>query len=183
MTEPREPLICGLEDVEDQDRIWERIAEIFFLSSATQTFGSARDREDFLKRWTGYYRQEEPRSTLLAFSGEETLDCYLTGCRNSAAAERLYADLAYYGLFEDLFAAYPAHFHINCHPRRRALGWGSRLARSFIDICAVQGLAGVHVVTAPEARNAGFYRKLGFDQAVIRPWQDRQLLFLGRKLR
>lgn len=183
MTENREALICGLEDVEDRDRVWDGIAEIFFLSSPRQTFESARDRSDFLKRWTGYYREDEPQSTRLAFSGESRLDCYLTGCRDSAAAERLYADIPYYGLFEDLFPAYPAHFHINCRPSSRSQGRGSRLAESFVGICAVQGLAGVHVVTDPEARNAEFYRKLGFDRAVIRPWQDRQLLFLGRKLR
>ncbi len=181
LTEGREsnPLVgpeTGLET-------WAGIAEIFFLSAAKQSFQSQQEKSDFLARWTGYYRDDEPESTLIAQAQDGTLAGYLTGCRNSAAAARLFRDIAYYSVFQDLFAGYPAHFHINCHPSQRGQGLGTGLAAAFIDLCAKEGREGIHVVTAPEARNVSFYRRLGFDREELRPWQERDLLFMGRKLR
>ena len=166
---------------EAKDR-WAEVAEIFFLASSKKRFRSAEEKADFLRRWTGYYREQAAEHFLLAVAPDGRLAGYLTGCLDSAAADRLYRDLPHYGLFDDRFAAFPAHFHINLHPTFRSRGLGSRLAGAFVATCREREVAGVHVVTAPDARNAEFYRRLGLTEALVRPWQGRELLFLGRRL-
>jgi hypothetical protein len=37
-------------------------------------------------------------------------------------------------------------------------------------------------VTSPEAANVSFYKRLGFDQEVIRTFNERALLFMGKNL-
>ncbi len=167
---------------EEAKERWKEIAEIFFLSASRSHFRSSEEKAEFLRRWTGFYRDEATEHFHLAIAPDGRLAGYLTGCLDSAAAERLYRDLPHYRVFEDRFEAFPAHFHINLHPSFRSRGLGSRLARVFIADCAERRLAGVHVVTAADARNAKFYRRLGLTEADTRPWQDRELLFLGHRL-
>ena len=104
------------------------------------------------------------------------------GCGDSQAAQRFYRDVESYSLFEDLFYDYPAHFHVNCHPDFRGKGIGTRLANAFLVACSDESIPGVHVITATDADNVGFYRKCGFDFAVARRWRDRELLFLATSL-
>jgi GNAT superfamily N-acetyltransferase len=161
---------------------WRAVEEIFFLSAAPRDFATPDDRRDFLERWTGYYRECESESIFLAIDPRGRVAGYLTGCADSCAAARLYRDIPYFGLFEDYFAAYPAHFHINCHPRFRNRGIGSRLVAAYLERCARDGLPGVHVVTAAAARNVAFYRRCGFDVSATRRWRDEELLFLAARL-
>ncbi len=162
--------------------LWRAVEEIFFLSAPRQDFATQEDRRNFLMRWTGYYRDCEPEGVFLAMTASGRVAGYLTGCMDSRGAIRLYRDIPHYGLFEDCFAAYPAHFHVNCHPGFRGRGIGTRLVETYAAQCARAGLPGVHVVTAPGARNVTFYHRCGLDFALRRSWQDRQLLFLGAKL-
>lgn len=158
------------------------VEEIFFLSSPTQAFVSPHARTQFLQRWTGYYRDCEPDRIYLSLQASGRLEGYLMGCRDSRAATPLYGDIDSYRLFEDLFDEYPAHFHVNCHPEFRGLGVGTRLVNAFLDACKGGAIRGVHVVTAVDADNIGFYRKCGFDFAVARSWRGRGLLFLAAAL-
>jgi GNAT superfamily N-acetyltransferase len=162
-------------------RLWREVEEIFFLSAARQNFATAQDRQDFLARWTGYYLECEPEGVFLAIAARDRVAGYLTGCADSRGASRLYRDIPHYSLFEDCFEAYPAHFHVNCHPNFRNRGIGTRLVEAYLTHCARAGLPGVHVVTAPGARNVTFYRRCGLDVAVARSWQNQQLLLLARK--
>jgi GNAT superfamily N-acetyltransferase len=170
----RGPLEAGL---------WRKAEEIFFLSATTQRFDSEEKRQAFLDRWTGYYREWEPQRIYLAVLGGGGVAGYLTGCRDSRLARRLYRDIPYYALFEDRFGEYPAHLHVNVHPQWRGVGVGSRLVNAFVEDCAAAHLDGVHVITAPGLPNVGFYGRCGFTHSVQRVWQERKLLFLGRSLR
>ncbi len=170
-------MIVGLADAPDASPM---IEEIFFLSSSVQTFDTDDARQRFLEAWTGYYRESEPDGILLYLAPDGRVAGYLTGCRDSRAATRLYADIDSYRVFEDQFDAYPAHFHVNCHPDHRNHGNGSRLVAAFLDDCRGRGVAGVHVVTAEGARNIGFYRRCGFETIARRRWRDRDLVCLGR---
>ncbi len=170
-------MIVGLADVPDA---WPMIEEIFFLSSSVQSFDSDDARQRFLDAWTGYYRESEPDGIYLCLTPDERVAGYLMGCRDSRAAKRLYTDIATYAVFEAQFDAYPAHFHVNCHPDHRNHGIGGRLVAGFLDDCRGEGLSGVHAVTAEGARNVGFYRRCGFETVARRRWRDRDLVCLGR---
>lgn len=163
--------------------LWRMAEEIFFLSAVTQQFNGDEERQAFLDRWTGYYREYEPERIYLAVLPGGEVSGYLTGCLDSRFARRLYRDIPYYSLFEDRFAKYPAHLHVNVHPQRRSRGIGSCLVKAFVDDCEATGVAGVHVVTAPGLANVEFYQNCGFTCAVQREWRERSLLFLGRPLR
>lgn len=158
---------------------WHAVEEIFFLSAAPRDFATPDERREFLDRWTGYYLEHEPESIFLAMGPGGRVAGYLTGCVDSRGAARLYRDIPYFGLFEDYFAAYPAHFHINCHPWFRNRGIGTRLVEAYLERCARDGVPGVHVVTAAAARNVAFYRRRGFDISVTRRWRGEELLFLA----
>ncbi len=170
-------MIVGLADAPDA---WPMIEEIFFLSSSERTFDTDDARQRFLEAWTGYYRESEPDGILLYLAPDGRVAGYLTGCRDSRTATRLYADIDSYRVFEDQFDTYPAHFHVNCHPDHRNRRIGGRLVEAFLDDCRGRGLTGVHVVTAEGARNIGFYRRCGFETIARRRWRDRDLVCLGR---
>ena len=174
--------IAAITDPADRAAWWPAIEEIFFLSAARPSFASDRERTAFFETWTGYYRAHEPRSIFLATATSGRLAGYLTGCLDSQAATRLYREIESYALFEDLFERYPAHLHVNCHPDFRGQGIGRRLVEAFLAQLRDMAVAGVHVVTAAGARNARFYRRAGFQDAASRPWQGRDLLFLGKVL-
>lgn len=175
-------MIVSLASRPDDARLWPMIEEVFFLSSSVRDFPSPRARARFLAQWTGYYRDREPDRIYLSLAPTGRIEGYLMGCRDSRAAKRLYREVASYHLFEDLFDDYPAHFHVNCHPDFRCQGVGARLVDSFLAACADDAIGGVHVVTAADAANAAFYRKCGLDFAITRHWQDKELVFLGRRL-
>lgn len=161
---------------------WREIEEIFFLSTTAPDFADPEHKQDFFRRWTGYYREQEPERIFLALDRQGHVQGYLTGCAESRAANRLYEDIAYYGLFEDLFNSYPAHLHVNCHPARRGRGVGRRLVEAFIADLKREAVQGVHLVTAPGARNVRFYKRCGFNISIARPWKTRKLLFLAQSL-
>jgi len=164
------------------DRHWRMVEEIFYLSSSRREFGNPDEKLRFLERWTGYYRRNEPQHFLLATAPDGRVAGYLSGCADSRAARRLYSDIPYFAVFEDLFEVYPAHLHVNCHPEFRGRGIGTALIKAFIEVCSAAKLAGVHLVTSPGARNVNFYRRCGFGFSLTRNWRENELLFLAMAL-
>lgn len=167
-------MIIPLPQAPDRATARAALDDVFFRSSARQSFPSAEERTRFLATWTGWYLEHAAEDVLLWIEDGRTLG-YLTGCRDSAAAEALFTTIPRYTLFADQFASFPAHLHVNVHPDHRGRGIGAALVDAFAETCGT----GVHIVTAPDARNVAFYRRLGFEWAVER----RELLFLGRARR
>ena len=163
--------------------IWPEIEEVFFLSTTLTEFANPEHKQSFFQRWTAYYREQEPEHIFLALDRCGHVVGYLTGCADSRSAERLYEDIGYYRLFEDLFDSYPAHLHVNCHPAHRGRGLGRRLVEAFLADLKREAVPGVHLVTAPGARNIRFYQRSGFDVSIRRRWKTGELLFLGQTLR
>lgn len=157
---------------------WPAIVRIL-LAGAARPPG---DSDAFVARWTGYYRATWPDHVLVHRTETGTVTAYLMGCPDSAGAADLFATFPFYGLFADRFAAFPAHFHINADPAWRGRGHGGALVAAYVARLHRAGCPGVHVVTAPEARNVGFYRRNGFTVRDPRRWRDRDLLLLGRPL-
>ncbi|MBI4828142.1 MAG: GNAT family N-acetyltransferase [Nitrospinae bacterium] len=156
------------------------LREIFFLSSTTKDFADGGEMEMFFNVWTSYYFEHEPE-LVYTISANGSPGGYLTGCADSARAAPWFARTESYPLFSDWFHEYPAHFHINVHPRLRGQGLGSRLARRFFDDMKRRGAAGVHVVTAADARNTGFYQRLGLAPLARRECGGRRLAALGQR--
>jgi GNAT superfamily N-acetyltransferase len=168
------------------DTAWSQVAAIFFSSSATKDFASAADRARHLDTWTQYYRVCEPELFFVARARPEKADPgvvgYIMGCGESAEAPTRGLDLPSYALFEPWFSRFPAHCHINLQPSWRGAGLGGRLINRLCVALRARGVEGVHVVTAFGARNVQFYRRCGFQAIAIRPFRERDLLFLGRRL-
>ena len=161
-----------------------QIADILLVSANPRRVAAEASQAAFLARWLDPYVAAYPEQLLVALDEGEAgrVLGILTGCLDSAAAA-VFQDLhPYYRLFADLYAVYPAHFHINCRPDHRGRGIGSRLVRHFVSLCREAGLPGVHLVTAPGVRNVGFYRRNGFTEAVERAEDGRGYLFLGQRL-
>ena len=168
-------------DAAERKAALERIEEIFFLSSAAGGTLLGDERDDFYRRWTGYYLDQHPDLVLLPEASGVVIG-YLTGCDRSAEASRLYDDLFYYRAFEDCYAEYPAHLHVNVHPDHRGARVGAELVRHFEGLCQNRGCAGVHLVTAARARNRAFYERLGYEEISVRRVEERDLVLLGRKI-
>ena len=171
-----------LSDLTDPAPALTALREIFFESSSRTVFSSESERGGFFRRWTAFYVEQCPGDVWLWRDSGGDFAGYLTGCRSSAEAGPLFTDVPGYAVFQSGFVDFPAHFHVNCRADRRGLGLGARLVECFIEDCRDAGLAGVHLVTAPEARNVGFYQRLGFTVRQSRPFGSRSLLFMGRCL-
>ena len=172
-----------LTDAEDAQTRLAAMKEIFFLSvSPSISLTNEEKSEEFWQRWTSYYIENCAHELFFAYDGAKTLG-YLSGCNNSQAAlwslgERIKS----YELFEDLFAKYPAHFHINVHPSARGCGVGEYLVTGYIESLKKIGVPGVHIVTAPGERNVDFYLRNRFHAVEERTFNNKQLLFMGRSL-
>lgn len=156
------------------------LREIFFLSSTTKDFADGAAREAFFNQWTTYYFEREPE-LVYTVQVNGSPGGYLTGCADSARAAPWFTRTESYPLFSDWFDDYPVHFHINVHPRFRGRGLGSLLARRFFDDVKRRGAAGVHVITAADARNVGFYQRLGLEPLTRRECGGRLLAALGQR--
>jgi ribosomal protein S18 acetylase RimI-like enzyme len=160
------------------------IRDIFFLSTSIKEFSSEERKEAFFKRWCGDFINLFPGSFYL-MKEEGKLLGYLSGCLDSQAATPI-LEVPGYLIFEDQFAAFPAHLHINFHPDCRGRGLGSNLVVAFIEDLKKQKSKGVHLVTSPDAKNISFYQRLGFTHEIQRRFATAKgssaLLFMGKVL-
>ena len=133
--------------------------EIFFLSASLRIQqADSATQDEFWRRWTTYYF--EHHSDEIYFACDDATDRtmgYLTGCRNSLlASAELSLSIKSYRHFEDLFAAYPAHLHINLHPDFRGRGAGTALLQHYLNDLKRQKVTGAHIVTREGERNIAF---------------------------
>jgi ribosomal protein S18 acetylase RimI-like enzyme len=64
----------------------------------------------------------------------------------------------------DVLTEYPAHLHIDLHPRAQGQGLGRRLIDTLIEALRTRRVSGVHLgVDADNHRAIGFYARLGFE--------------------
>lgn len=160
-----------------------KIREIFFLSADPKNISDDQAKNDaFFTKWTGYYFSYEPEWILLAWDGPKLLGYMMIGSNSRKALAYYDSKNPSYRLFADQFEAYPAHLHMNFHPSARGQGTGSFLIE---DACArlkKKNIKGLHLITSPDQRNVGFYRKNAFDFELKREWKGYPLLFMGRKI-
>jgi GNAT superfamily N-acetyltransferase len=159
-----------------------QVDAIFFEASG-RTFASSKERAAFRERWLGRYLRGGSDVVLVAEDRNGAVAGYLVGALEDPATQDRFADIGYFrGAFRALCRRYPAHLHINLAPAYRSRGIGARLIAGFATRTAEAGVPGVHVVTARDARNVRFYARCGFVELAAAPWNDRQVVFLGKPL-
>lgn len=107
---------------------------------------------------------------------------YLVGAIDTVAAFKRIPAPPYADVFMDIYARYPAHFHVSCPRGERGHGVGTMLVKDFETTLKELGVTGVHVITHATAKNVDFYRKHGYQHRVERLWEGVPLLFLGKAL-
>lgn len=157
--------------------------DAIFFEASGRGFATAAERAAFRERWLGRYLEGGTDVLLVARDAAGAVAGYLVGALEDPAGQERFADIAYLrGAFRELCRRYPAHLHINLAPAFRSRGIGARLIEVFAARAAAAGAAGVHVVTAASARNAGFYARCGFAERGSTRWRGRDLVFLAKTL-
>jgi GNAT superfamily N-acetyltransferase len=174
--------ICGF-----LDRAWspEQLAaidEIFFTSSATQSFASPTERTAFRERWLGRYLSGDASHAFVAVDEHDRIVGYVVGTITDLAFDPRFTDLSTTRAFATSSARYPAHLHINVAPGMRGQGLGARLIEAFATHATAQGAPGLHVVTSAASRNVRFYARCGFAEIDRVTIAGSEVVFLGRKL-
>jgi len=161
-----------------------QVREIFFLVSSRKKFSTEAEKEEFFLRWTAFYLENCLDEFWVAIDSKSNrLLGYLMGCRQSQSAiDYFKKELPSQLTFQERFDEYPAHFHINCHPKMHGQGIGSILIHQYIDHLAKMKISGVHIITSKGAPNINFYKKNGLEECQEKQWKGHNLIFLGKKL-
>lgn len=169
-------------DIAGPDTQAHALDEVFFTSSAVQSFPDAAARAVFRERWLGRYLRHYPEWAFVARDAEGQVAGYVIGSPDDPALTPLFDDIGYFKEIPHLTRRFPAQLHVNVRADMRGCGLGAGLVETFCAAAARIGLPGVHVVTAEGMRNVRFYEQNGFREEGRFTWNERTLVFLGRTL-
>ena len=158
------------------------IDNIFFVSSAKQSFSSDREKEAFRERWLERYIVNHKGSFFVAIDESGRAVGYLAGCLQNPTELAHFSDIGFFQTIGDICRDYPAHLHINVAPERRNHGLGAALIERFALWAKQHSLEGIHLVTSSTSRNIAFYRRSGFRELRTFPWNSGISVCMGRKL-
>lgn len=83
----------------------------------------------------------------------------------------------------DVVSHYPAHLHMNLHPRAQGRGEGARLLGAWLERARSLGIAKVHLGTnAANGRAAAFWARQGFQRLERPRARGRSTLWFGKIL-
>lgn len=156
--------------------------------SAARWPAEPRAQADFQDLWLDSYLQNDRHRVYVALDGApvcQPVDVvgYLVASDADQATSPRFRSLDYFTDFAASFTAFPVHLHINVDPACRGQGLGRLLIAALIADLKVEGVPGVHIVTAAAARNVGFYQTAGFHLAAQTNWRGRDLVLMGQRLR
>jgi ribosomal protein S18 acetylase RimI-like enzyme len=154
----------------------EAVQEIFWDTTTRTNFASINERVEFQEKYLESYLSHK---VLVAEINHNVVGYVVAALSTDSQASYWGEHLA---LFEDLYARYPAHLHINCAAEARGSGIGTRLIEKLEADLQMMGVAGLHLITLSGGRNVSFYQRLGFQHKVERAWNGKPLLFLGKSL-
>ncbi len=163
-----------------QEKYLKEIKEIFYTCSSIKEFKDDNHKETFFNKWCGDYLKFSPDYFYL-YLIEKKVAGYLSGHMNSEEALENFI-IPGPELFKDCFERFPAHFHINCSPHHQGKGVGRKLVEHYLHELNCSRIDGVHLITSTDADNLGFYRALGFEYEVPRPFKSHELLLMGRAI-
>jgi len=158
-----------------------QLDEIFFTSSASQTFAGEAARTAFRERWLGRYLDHDRDWFYVAVRGDR-LAGYLAGAIDDPARAARFSDIAYFKVIAEETAKYPAHLHVNVAEGARSGGIGSRLIAAFLADLRQAGVGGVHLVTGHNSRNIPFYHRNGFSLRKVIKGEATDSVMLARNV-
>ncbi|MDX6768496.1 MAG: GNAT family N-acetyltransferase [Elusimicrobiota bacterium] len=167
---------------------WAAIGELCADTGALGDPVEPEERAEFAERWTGPYRVLRPGWTFVAVEGGAVVG-YLTGSPDSLGFEEERArvfkpepDARHFFPMDfrlELWAAHPAHLHMNVAAPHRRRGVGAALLAAFRAALRAAGVGSMHVVCGEAA--ASYWRKAGFsDLRVEEPFAGVRLHAMTR---
>jgi GNAT superfamily N-acetyltransferase len=173
--------IVSIDDAREEEEVEEALAEIFFATATRKDFASLAEREAFQHRWLDRYFYRYRATTFYARDPNRRPIGFVVGCPADVRQVPCFSDVAYFQVFADLLDRYPAHLHVNVAAEWQGQGIGRALVARAIAACQSSGAKGIHVVTAADAPNLGFYEKCGLARVAQRAHGGRTLLMLGTR--
>lgn len=171
--------IVHVDDAGDAEAVDDALAEIFFETAVRQTFATTAERDSYRHRWYDRYTYRCRSTIFVALATERAPIGYVLACPFDIRQVPSFSDITYFGAFEDVIDQYPAHLHVNVTTAWQGRGVGLALVRQGIEACRLAGAPGVHIVTAADAPNIGFYEKCGLVQVARRTHDGRPLVMLA----
>lgn len=153
--------------------------QIFFESSTKKDFNNEDEKEAFYQKYLGYYVKHFPDLAFVAL--KDKVLGYVVAAPVSDSSD-LFKIQPHLPLFQEEFAIYPAHLHINCHRESRGQGIGSKLILEIEKKLKELRITGVHIMTGPLSENRSFYKKLGFDHTIEQNFHGSPILLMGKSL-
>ena len=165
---------------ERTDDLHERLTDILLETRQDdEPFASADARAEFQHIWLGRYFLNAESLIWVAYDAERLPVGYILVQTNALTPADWRTDYPYYRSFQALLEDYPAHLHINIREGYRGSGLGARLLEQACTATAEAGAPGIHLITAADARNVGFYLANGFRE-VARETSDKTRVMLAR---
>ncbi|MBM3380879.1 MAG: GNAT family N-acetyltransferase [Betaproteobacteria bacterium] len=174
--------LVGLDSKQEKERVLLGVEKIFFESSVKRTFKSPEEREAFLHKYLGWYAKNYPEYFFVAIDQNKSVHGYICGVPDTTKHPELSTLHPWFSEISEDFLEYQAHLHINCADVARGVGLGSTLLNVFENALRGKGIKGVHLVTAPDARNVGFYDKNGYKFRHDFLWNASPMLLMGKQL-
>jgi GNAT superfamily N-acetyltransferase len=176
------PTIHKADELADFSNHLGEIDDIFFASSATQSFSSGQEKACFRERWLGRFIARHKASFFVGLDETDRVVGYLAGCLEDPINHADFSDIGYFQVIADICRDYPAHLHINVAPQCRNQGLGAALVERFALWASLHSLEGIHLVTSSTSRSVAFYQRSGFRELRTFSWNSGISVCMGRRL-
>ena len=171
--------IVHVDDAGDAEAVDDALAEIFFETAVQQAFTTTAERDGYRHRWYDRYTYRCRSTIFVALDAERAPIGYVIACPFDIRQVPSFSDIGYFKAFGDLIERYPAHLHVNVTTAWQSRGVGRALVERGTAACRSAGAPGIHVVTAADASNIGFYNRCGLVEVARREHDGRRLIMLA----
>lgn len=158
--------------------VFKQVDQIFYETSARVDFKDEEEKLSFKSKYLGFYLQNYPEYCFVYLDSNRVLGYIVAATKTDQQLQQF----EYYQSFEKCLSDFPAHLHINCSPAAQGKGVGSQLWSHLKEKLVTEKLVGLHIITTPEARNIGFYKKHNFDYRLDVKTDSYKLTLLGISL-
>jgi hypothetical protein len=159
----------------------EKLKSIFWESSVKTDFESEKKKSEFEYKYFDFYVKYFPHLSFAIESDNHPIGYLLGADQTTPYLDQLEMQ-KYVAEFEDIFATYPAHFHINLSENARGKGCGQIALQELFKILTDQNCPGVHVITALEHPSQKFYEKNGLAPLKTMKISATQIVILVKSL-